>query len=393
MRPKKAQNITGILTSVVFLALTLSFSHAFAQTTGTTDTPVEKIEDTVPFNGSFTQDYSPKDQSLKVSDPVELRFKFTHSIDSEIIPPEMLPSQRWHIVDSSSEKKPIDASKQETNLKMTVSVNRPGATTLPPLKFTALDRSGSSAEITGMPISVKFISSLPDTTELSFKAPKPPVEIWIEDYTLAWIGGIGFVGALFLGLFFFMKNRQIKLEIPEPPRAAHDVALEKLATVAGQEISVDDEKNMAFYVLISEAIREYMGTIWNFPGTELTTTEILSHLREKVFPLGISQDDIGAFLKETDYVKFAGSKPDNESNARILRRAFSIIELTKSLSLSQYTTELVQFRELYGDNGTDGDLSLIEHKEETSSDVKTNETNANRTEEIQSEDIKDLDEA
>ncbi len=344
MKIKMAKKI-GWLSFVVLVASTATPFNATAQTT-TAVLPVEAPP--VPFTGTFSQDYSPKDSAIKVSDPVELTFKFTHSVDAEIVPPEMLPSQRWHIVDTKTQNNPLNASEKETILNMTVSVNRPGATTLPPLKFIALDRAGKSSEIVSAPISLKFISSLPDTIDLAFKPPKPPVEIWVENFTLAWIGGIGLIAGLFLALFMFMKNRRVVIEIPEPPRAAHDVALEKLASVAGNEISEDDEKNMAFYVLISEAIREYMGSIWNFPGTELTTTEILQHLKEKVFPLGISQDDIGTFLKETDYVKFAGSKPDNESNARILRRAFSIIELTKTLSFSQYTTQLAQFREIYG---------------------------------------------
>ncbi len=371
----------GPLFSVTFVVSVAAFSIATAQTnsapsskqsqtTPTTEKPV--VVENVPFNGTFKQDHSPKADSIKVSDPVQLNFSFTHSIDAEIIAPEILPTKRWHIVDTQIQQKPLNGSEKETLLSLTVTVNRPGATTLPPLKFIVLDRSGSSSEVVSRPVSMKFVSTLPDTTELTFKPPKPPVEIWVEDFTLAWIGGLALIAGLFLALYLFMRNRRIFVEIPKPPRAAHDIALEKLATVAGQEISSDDE-NMAFYVLISEAIRDYMGSIWNFPGTELTTTEILKHLREKTFPLGLSQDDIGEFLKETDYVKFAGSKPNDESKARILSRAFSVIELTKALSFSQYTHELTQYRERYGGDATDGSVEKVVIDGQSKEQSKTSE--------------------
>ena len=355
----------------IVLMLVLTVLTAQAQTIGET-----------PFAGEFTQSYSPKDRPLKVSEPIEIVFTFKHSIDEEVLAPESLPSTRWHLIDSDTQTQPLNGSEKKTTLKMRVSVNRPGATTLAPLRFTILDRGGKSSTVEGQALKVKFISILPDKLDLSFKAPRPPVEIWVEDYTLAWFGGIGLIGLLFLGLYLFMKSREEILVIPQPPRSAHDIALKKLGEVAGFDNAADSDENMAFYVRVSEAIREYMGTIWGFPGTELTTTEILKHLRQKTFPLGLSQDDIGQFLNETDYVKFAGSRPDEDANARILRRAFSIIELTKSLSNSRHTAALTKFREIHGSldasEGQDGSvegIAILSHSDSQTRDSSVESAN------------------
>ena len=199
---------------------------------------------------------------------------------------------------------------------------------MPPFDVTIYGRDGETETVKSAPVPLKVIDGIGDTLDPSFKPPRPPVEIWVEDLTLAWVGGIGFGALLFGALGFFVWSRRETIVIPPPPRAPHEIALEKLSAIAAAEMMERDEY-MLFYVRVSEAIREYMGNVHKFPGTELTTTEILAELKPKFFPRGISHDDIGDFLRETDLVKFGGIKPSTEEADRILRRAFTIVELTR----------------------------------------------------------------
>ena len=86
---------------------------------------------------------------------------------------------------------------------------------------------------------------------------------------------------------------------------------------------------MIYYVRLSEALREYLGKIYGFPGTELTTFEIEQRVKDLKFPNGVAAEDIVSLLQHCDVVKFGGVEPSRAQAADALRRAFSIVELTK----------------------------------------------------------------
>jgi hypothetical protein len=207
---------------------------------------------------------------------------------------------------------------------------RPGETTLRAFPVTIVDNHDQSQVLETKPITLKVISGLKDNQD--FTAPLPMVDVWTKDYTLAWIAGIGAAGLLgMLIAFALMRRQRVEIVEPEVRRPPHEVALEKLGALAGDKL-IEDGLFMIFYVRMSEAIREYLGERYGFPGTELTTTEILARLHDIKWPRGISDAEVRQILEHCDYVKFGGFRPANEQAHETLRRCFTIVELTKQLS-------------------------------------------------------------
>jgi hypothetical protein len=165
----------------------------------------------------------------------------------------------------------------------------------------------------------------------TLRAARPPVPIWVDDYRLLWAAG-GAVSLLLLALLaLFALRRRPVAEEPAAPvvlRPADEVALEKLRALAKSRY-LESGEYMIFYVRMSEAVREYLGRRYGFPGLELTNAEILDRLRAVQWPVGLELRDIARWLDHCDFVKFSGAQPATEQAREHLKKAFTLVELTR----------------------------------------------------------------
>lgn len=312
-----------------FVALLALGDDVYARDAGTAspEPSTRKVTDT-----SIEQTIKSDNPAL-LGAPVEVAITVRHPGDTQVFPPESWEAGRWELIDSSATQTSDEAG-VTSRFDLLYSVYRPGETTLPPLDLKVQDRAGETTTIQTEPVTVKFIAQLNDQDSPTLQPPRQSVSVWVEDHTLAWVGavaGAGLLGALFA--FFFFGRREV-LEIAPPPRPAHEVALEKLGRLAGDD-HVESGDYMPYYVRLSETVREYLGRIHDFPGTELTTSEIRARLEDFTWPRGLSHEDVMGLLAHCDAVKFAGMIPSSERANEALRRAFSIVELTRARSIAR----------------------------------------------------------
>lgn len=260
-----------------------------------------------------------------VGTPITLEVTVVHPRDTEVFPPESFGGSRWEMISSTSTQTATE-TQLTTVYTIVFGVYRPGESVLQELEFAVEGRDGTRDVLTTDPVEIIFLSEIDDATE--FLGPQPHREVWVEDYTLAWVGGLTGAAALGTLTAFLIAARRREEEEIIPERPAHEIALEKLG-----RLSIDDlessQNYMMFYVRLSEAIREYLGRVYGFPGLELTTSEIRERLEAVVWPRGITSDEVLSLLSHCDSVKFAGRIPSTEQARRSLRRAFSIVELTR----------------------------------------------------------------
>jgi hypothetical protein len=127
-------------------------------------------------------------------------------------------------------------------------------------------------------------------------------------------------------------SRKLRPElIPAAPKPAHQQALDALNALSEDDL-IARGKVLVYYERLSEIVRDYLGRRYGFPGTELTSSEILVRLADVRWPSGISTEEIRRWLQHTDMVKFAGDRPEADRAAEALRQAFSIVELTKPVA-------------------------------------------------------------
>ena len=278
---------------------------------------------------SLTQ-LAPAAEPIRVGETVEVTYEITHPAGATITFPKVFTPDRWVLIDARPQSRAVAESATKSTWVATFGIYRPGITTLDPFPIAVTSGGGGSSELTTQPVAAKVISKFADAaTEPTFSEPRPPVPVWVEDYTLAYVGSGALLLAMVGLLAWWIRRRQLlQPPPPPPPRAAHEIALEKLGALAGDDL-VERGEYMLYWVRLSEAVREYLGRSYGFPGTELTTTEMLAALVAVRWPPGVGLDDIHAFLRRCDEVKFGGSTPGVEESTSTLRRAFSIVELTK----------------------------------------------------------------
>ncbi|MFU8806205.1 MAG: hypothetical protein ACNA8W_20505, partial [Bradymonadaceae bacterium] len=183
------------------------------------------------------------------------------------------------------------------------------------------------------PVTVTVRSVLRDANDPTLNDARPPLAIITDDYRPAWYAGITAALLLMALIFFLVRRREAVEEVVVPTRPAHLVALEKLHALEKSGL-LDSGEFMIFYVRLSEAVREYLGRRYGFPGVELTTTEIVEHLRDVQWPTGLTLAEITRWLDYCDLVKFSGYMPPPERGRRSLKKAFEFVHLTRPAEIA-----------------------------------------------------------
>jgi hypothetical protein len=314
---------------VIFILVLVLATPALAQSPEPTDEPPQQAS-LRELSGTLQQS-APPDRPIALGEPIPIEIAIVHAPGVDVVLPNSAGSSRWELL--TADRETVEGEKEwTTTLNLTFAVYLPGETTLEPFPIELVSADGEGV-LRSDPITVKVVSALEEGTE-DFTAPRPPVAVWVEDNTLIWVGGFG-ASALLLGLFFIAARRRRDDDIViAPPRPAHEVALEKLGRLAGDDM-VERGEHMVFYVLMSEAVREYLGRRYGFKAVEMTTTEILDALdrADVQWPEALSRDDVANFLLHCDAVKFGGQVPSAETASEKLRRAFTIVETTRPKGL------------------------------------------------------------
>ncbi len=322
-----------LLTTLIGLGST---TVAFAQPTAEpTDEPtVEQAENDVPQPASSAKAviktqtvHAP--EKLTVGQPFQLEIVVEHAPGTLIDVPNAFPKTRWDLLDAKQSETSTESA-TTTTVSLNFAVFRPGQAHLPAFDIRILAPDGTANDLRTEKVAI-FVRSAIDSAETPpFSPPRDPVAIWTTDYTPAWVGGFILGGALLGALAVFAMRRRKTAEVTGPVRAAHEVALEKLRSLE-QSSLLEQGEVMMYYVRMSEAVREYLGRRFDFPGTELTPAEINAALAsmQSRWPRGIALEDVKSWLGHCDFVKFSGAAPSKDAARQSLARAYGIVELTR----------------------------------------------------------------
>lgn len=140
-----------------------------------------------------------------------------------------------------------------------------------------------------------------------------------------WIVG-GVAGALALAsLVVYLVRRP---RPAPPPRPAHEVALERLRSLAAQDL-VGKGQIEPFFVEITWIVRDYIERAFGLRAPEQTTEEFLANITS-VASVARHREVLGPFLTAADEVKFARATPDANTIQRTFDTARDFILQTSS---------------------------------------------------------------
>lgn len=104
------------------------------------------------------------------------------------------------------------------------------------------------------------------------------------------------------------------------------------AVVARRELALIQEQNLpargefkAYYTLISEVVRKFLGAEFGFHVLERTTEEVMQDIRRHDVPPAIV-DETARFLREADMVKFAKYMPLLEEAEAAMQQALRLVD-------------------------------------------------------------------
>jgi len=150
---------------------------------------------------------------------------------------------------------------------------------------------------------------------------------WIkENWVWVVLGLIILVGVI--SSILYLRNRNKSLNEEEKPKLSpHDHAYQRLANLNNQKLW-QQGKVKEFYIELSDTIRIYLEERYKFNALELTTDEILSHL--KFIDISTSSKAmLTEILKKADLVKFAKQKPEGNENQLSMANTYKFVDQTK----------------------------------------------------------------
>lgn len=213
---------------------------------------------------------------------------------------------------------------------LTIAAYEPGTPNIPAVEVTYLGEGGAVRQVRTQPIEVKIASLIANEPEPALKEDAPPLPVWKQDLTLAYIAG-GVLAALIGGLLTFLIVRRVRSRVVvrpgPPPRPAHEIALERLDRLGAYGF-LENADNRPFYFAVSEVIRDYLGGRYHFDSLELTTDELMAALKRRAGNTPVLTE-IAVWLSTCDLVKFAKGSPSAAEARGVLEVAIRIVESTR----------------------------------------------------------------
>lgn len=201
---------------------------------------------------------------------------------------------------------------------------RPGRSPLPPVSVRVPLTGGTAEVATPDDLAVEITSVLPVTPESppgtattpgsaeEPPEPRPPEPPQRLPLGMAFWATAAALGAAFLALLLFLWRRRAAAEAPARPRLSPLAELEqRLGALAGEPSPETG------HVVLSMALRRYLGRRLGFAAAQSTTTEIRRQIVSRHLPDPATRRAVDV-LANCDRVKFAGRREDRDRLAEAL---------------------------------------------------------------------------
>lgn len=226
--------------------------------------------------------------------------------------------------------RPREDGRCDIDAWLTITSFDEGAYELPPLGAVV---GGDTTWFDGK--RVEFVNCAVDTTKFmpeNLRIPPTPIIRfpWTpgEKWTFAGLVGLILlgVGLLVLAVWLLLRHYRRKALAAEPD-PAHIVALRKIDAYRSDSYW-KPERQKTFYSGITDALKEYIGNRYGFDAPEMTSGEVLHHLKKETDLAPELRSGLGHLFEVADYVKFARHTADDSENARVVPFATGFVTQT-----------------------------------------------------------------
>lgn len=273
--------------------------------------------------------------TLGLADRLQLTLTVEAPTGTEVILPESTEQLGTFTVEGQTPTGPtaIDPQTQRWQQLYTLETSAVGEQVIPPLALSFREANAAPetkpTPVQTEPLPITVTSVLPENADVmapqdivppvALIAPRVPLWIWIA----AMVIGLALAG----GLFWWLRHRAKRLAPPPPPRPAHELALEALQRLQGDNL-MDHQAIEPFYVRLSSILRQYIEWRFQLRAPEQTTEEFLADALASGGLIATHRDLLSSFLHQCDLVKFAQHQPDRSDMQNAFDSAKVFIEQT-----------------------------------------------------------------
>ena len=269
--------------------------------------------------------------SVKLGERVTLVVTLTYPADAQVhFPGRPFVGKRVRLAGNIQAREQKDTTVVERNTLTLVPV-RTGKAKIPAIEVPYVLKDGTAGTATSEAQRVVVGSLLASQNDPSLKPARPPVPYEQWNWWLIWGSaalGVALLAAVVTLVAVRLYAKHLRgLAPPPPPRPAHEVAYERLATLKEKGLP---NLGMAkeFYLELTEIAREYFGNRYAIGALGETSTELVDAL-ERIEPQGLGMEELRVFLGDADLVKFAKRTPDKVEMDSALVQAQLFVDRTR----------------------------------------------------------------
>lgn len=192
------------------------------------------------------------------------------------------------------------------------------------VEFPALEGKDSAGRvIVRIPSKTFRVDALEGQEEVPEVLPARELGLPISAYVGLVLAIVGLFSGAWALIRWSRRPRAIRMEPVMPVKSARQVALEALAEVARRGDSEDPAVIKAQYFAVSDALKEFLGKVFDFPAPESTDEEVVLSVRSKNAGLG---GELSELFSRLDLTKYANSTPLRRDLMAVLETARAMVE-------------------------------------------------------------------
>ena len=208
-----------------------------------------------------------------------------------------------------------------------------GELDLPAFSLVSVLLDGGKAEVEPLPVPpgrIRITSLLAGVDKPEPRDIQGPVPVFEDDFRLLVLAGLLFVfvlASLLVRRAPGLQSGTLQVVDLPPPRKAHEIALARLRAIVEADLLRRGEMQ-AYFVRVSETLREYLGNRYGFFALDLTSRGLSEELRDRITP-GLDINLLLHLLHDADMVKFARWRPDDAACSTAIDGAHAIVMATQ----------------------------------------------------------------
>ncbi len=202
-----------------------------------------------------------------------------------------------------------------------------GTVFIPPVPFVYTVRGDTTVHRAHTNALALTVRGVPVDPKGDIRDIKPPVSApWTFRDFLPYLIALLVLAAAGYGYYYYRKKQREKRAAYVPPKpkvAPHTAALYALRELEEKKLWQNGQVKQ-YYSEVTDIIRTFFERRWSFIALELTSDEILHHVRQ--FPESEALWDVlQPFFVTADLVKFAKHAPTPQDNENELKWAYDIV--------------------------------------------------------------------